>query len=286
MHESFYLAHWPHEFFSHPEVIPWQRGPKVSSFFEDIWDTRRNSSRHDVNIDYFPGNIPEATDTTKKIWINSASNIQRDFHTEALFEQGIAHMIGGGVRQDIDRGLSLVLAAAEKGCSKAKATVMRLFRVYGKFLEKNDAEIRTWLLDGVRHGSEVALMDLRTKYPDSAECRQADQALRTSFNLQWPGSLDYNRDVHPHFNLLDIAQLRKQMSHEKGKEALHTLFLSPSSCARSPNGKKRAYLYGTLLHIASLLGLSDAVQFLIEAGLDINRENSSRRLTTPLHCAL
>jgi hypothetical protein len=198
----------------------------------------------------------------------------------------MVYLIGRGVKQDIDRGLTLVITAAEKGCAKARATVVRLFSSYGRSLERDDDEIRAWLLDGVRHGSELALMDLRNKYPGSEECKQADEMIQFSFNLQWPGSLAYHRDVHPHFDLFNIAKLREKLSQPSGKEALHTLFLSPSSCAKSRNGKKRTYLYGTLLYIASLLGLSEAVHVLLEAGLDINVRNSSRRLTTPLHCAL
>jgi ankyrin repeat protein len=196
------------------------------------------------------------------------------------------HIIGLGVKRDIDIGLSWIVTAAEAGCVKARATVRRLFSVYGRKLEKDDDQVRTWLLDGVRHGSELALDDLLTTYPESEECRQANDAIRFTFNLQWPGSLEYHKDVHANFNLFDTAALRQTMHQPNGKRLLNTVFLSPSRCAKSRNGKVGNYSYGTLLHIACCLGLSEAVEILIEAGLDLNKCNSSRRLRTPLHCAL
>lgn len=286
LHQSLYFAHWPHEFFSHPRLIPWKDAPKKPTFFKDYWDTKPSFSRYDVDVDYPPPRIPEVEDSTNKIWINTASEVKRDFEADVLYERGIVQINGQGVKRNIDAGLGLIVTAAEKGCAKARSTVRRLSSVYGRKLDGDDDQLGDWLLDGVGHGSELALDELRTTYPNSGKCGQAYQETRFAFNLQWPGSLEYFRDVHPHFDLFDDVALRRIKEQEVGKELLNTVFLSPSRFAKSRNGKKGNYSYGTLLHIACLLGLAEAVDVLLDARLDINKPNSSRRLRTPLHCAL
>ncbi|KAJ5819503.1 hypothetical protein N7474_005094 [Penicillium riverlandense] len=239
-----------------------------------MWTSRHGPEKGDNNI-------------TIQIARNTWETEDRRNRLDLQLFRSFKYFMGLGTTRNIHRGLDLVVQAARHGCLRSRGMVKRLFKLYGHGLDIHDDTLRHWLLQGALHGSLIALQDLEESYPDSEEHHLAQQKAKFSFALKWPGSLNYQEHVRPVVDLADTALINMLTTdtHVPQAEASHllkTVWIGenrPDTC----NG---VYTFGGLLHMACLFGFAEAVNPLLDAGVEVNSTNSSRTLLTPLLCAL
>ena len=273
-----YYSHWPHEFF---------RSHKLSSFRPRKYS--RDWIFHDVSSHgQYYGSWPKYNEV--KIPTTSESYKSTNGFDFRL-TYALTHFIGLDKEKNISSGLRAILHYADHGCSDARAMIKRIFEVYGQRLEKDDETVRAWLLEGASQGSFIAFQDLQQAYSDSAEFQAVQRKRKLSFDISCPKTLDYDEHVRPVIDLSDLSSLRMRLdsrkkSHgaRKAENALPVWIGQYESNFR--NQQRAAYKFGGLLHMACVFGFKDAASILLDAGARVNETNSSKRLHTPLLCAL
>ena len=99
---------------------------------------------------------------------------------DAYFEFGMCYVLGFGVISNQQKGLDLILKAAQEGSVQAQAYSCRLFDAFNRSLiEDHRSAYLCWLKAGAKEGYWAALESLRSR--DRTQYEETKQRVRTRF---------------------------------------------------------------------------------------------------------
>lgn len=202
--------------------------------------------------------------------------------SERAFEMGICSLMALGVPKDIKSGLALLQKSAELGSFRAKSAILSIAEVYGVEVNATDDQFKRWLCETAFQGSRLALEQLRIRYP--AIYKEYVSAGQLTFNFQYPKTINYTDDILPHFDLANPKLFLDQLESTMQSKANLTVMAKVTE--GDDHDPARYFIFGSLLHIASYFGFTEAVRVLLDAGFDINGQNALPSGRTPLLCAI
>lgn len=242
---------------------------------------------------------PDASDPVRDIELQNIATAGETLKAaERTFEMGVCHLMGLGVPKGIEQGIKLLVTAAKHGSERGQALSSALSASYGVDTKITVGILQKWLFHAATHGSGVAIREIQGRYPEKYELALAVN--QYAGDPRHPEVLNYLDHILPHFNLEDVKTLSEQIqstllkikderlgdtnpTHPTQQQDIYAMIAKPDS-----NDPQRPsyFVFGSLLHLASLFGFIDAVSLLLDAGYDIDAHGSHPSLRTPLLCAL
>jgi ankyrin repeat protein len=211
---------------------------------------------------------------SNSIWIEYTDHRYASSELDArlLFEQEVAEQLGFKSYTETQQCLKWVMLAAAAGRMEAMSIVRQLASTYHLAPNDTGKVQEEWDLSWTAEEVDDALRNLRQFCPDLGQLQRAiDRASLWLPSKHGFGSLSYSLHVQPYFDLSDP----KSLLEPREEPFIMALYKSDSS-----------FTYGSLLHMISYFGFEDAVQVLVDAGLDVNQTSSLDVHLTPLLCAL